>query len=80
MPINWILGINPNIGGFSRSTGFTTSFIAELWALRDGLTLCNNLHFNVVDIQIDVKAIVDLLTNPYILISLPCQMLMTAGN
>ena len=69
------------IGGFSRSIGFTTSFIAELWALRDGLTFYNNLHFNAVNIEIDVKAIVDLLTNPlYILISLPCLLLMTANS
>ena len=69
------------IGGFSRSIGFTTSFIAELWALRDGLTLYSNLHFNAVDIEIDVKEIVDLLTNPlYILISLPCLLLMTADS
>ena len=52
------------IGGFSKSIGFTTSFIAELWALRDRLTLYDNLHFNAVDIEIDAKAIVDLLTNP----------------
>ena len=52
------------IGRFSSSIGFTTSFIAELWALRDRLTLCNNLHFNAVDIEIHAKAIVDLLTNP----------------
>ena len=43
---------------------FSTSFIVELWALRDGLTLYNNLNLNAVDIQIDAKAIVVLLSNP----------------
>ena len=51
------------VAGFSKNIGFSTSFIAELWALRDGLTLCNNLNLNAVDIQIDAKAIVVLLSN-----------------
>ena len=52
------------VAGFSRNIGFSTSFIAELWALSDGLTLYNNLKLNAVDIQIDAKAIVVLLSNP----------------
>ena len=31
---NWVIG-------FSRKIGRTDSFIAELWALRDGLQLCH---------------------------------------
>ncbi|KAL0012520.1 hypothetical protein SO802_007628 [Lithocarpus litseifolius] len=52
------------LGGFSRCIGITTSFISELWALRDGLNLCHNMHFQVVDIQINAKAIVDVISNP----------------
>ncbi|KAK9998309.1 hypothetical protein SO802_017912 [Lithocarpus litseifolius] len=52
------------LGGFSRSIGVTTSFIAELWALRDGLTLCHNMHYPAVDIQTDAKAVVDVINNP----------------
>ena len=52
------------IEGFSRSLGSSNSFIAELYALRDGLILCRNMHLNAVDIQLDAKAIVHLITNP----------------
>jgi len=38
--------------------------MAELWALCDGLIFCNNLYYSVVDIQIDAKIIVGLLSNP----------------
>ena len=52
------------VAGFSMNIGFSTSFLVELWALRDGLTLCKNLNLNAVDIQIDAKAIVMLFSNP----------------
>ena len=45
------------IAGFSRNIGLSTSFMAELWALRDGLILCNNLNFSAVEIQIDAKTV-----------------------
>ena len=51
------------LGGFSRCIGVTTSFVAELWALRDGLNLCHNMHLQAVDIQIDAKAVVDIISN-----------------
>lgn len=53
------------LGGFSRCIEVTTSFIAELWALRDGLNLCHNMHLQDVDIQIDAKAVVDIIRDPY---------------
>ena len=31
------------VKGYSRAIGFTTSIIAELWALRDGLNLAIQL-------------------------------------
>ena len=52
------------LGGLSRSIEVTTSFIAELWALHDGLTLCHNMHLQAIDIQIDAKAVVDVISNP----------------
>ena len=52
------------LAGFSRNIGIASSFIAELWALRDGLQLCKNLNLLSFDIQIDAKAVVELLTNP----------------
>ena len=32
--------------GLQGGLGFTNSFEAELWGLRDGLTLCNNLNIS----------------------------------
>ena len=52
------------VAGFSRNIGFSTSFFAKIWALRYGLTLCNNLNLNAIDIKIDAKAIIVLLSNP----------------
>ena len=46
------------LGGFSRSIGCADSFMAELWGLRDGLTLYIDLHLNVVDVQLNAKAVV----------------------
>ena len=51
------------LGGFSRSIGCTSSFMAELWGLRDGLNLYYDMHLSAVDVQLDAKAIVQLLAN-----------------
>ena len=48
---------------FSRSIGCADSFMAELWGLRDGLTLCIDLQLTAVDVQLDAKAVVQLLAN-----------------
>ncbi|KAL0016783.1 hypothetical protein SO802_003852 [Lithocarpus litseifolius] len=45
------------MGGFSRRLGCSNSFIAELWALRDGLNLCHELNLNAVEIHLDASAI-----------------------
>ena len=50
--------------GFSRSIGMTNSFAAELWGLREGLLLCNNLNINALEVELDAKSIVDALGNP----------------
>ena len=50
--------------GFSRQIGITSSFIAELWALRDGLMLCVERNFTAVVIEMNAKAILEVLNNP----------------
>ena len=52
------------LGGFSRCIGVTASFIAELCALCVGLNLCHNMHLQAIDIQIDAKAVVDIMGDP----------------
>lgn len=44
--------------GFARKIGVASSLLAELWALRDGLLLCLQFHFQAVMIEMDAKAIV----------------------
>lgn len=50
--------------GFGRKIGKADSFLAELWALKDGLMLCRQMNLTTIIIELDVKAIVDALTNP----------------
>ncbi|KAL4621362.1 hypothetical protein ACB092_06G222000 [Castanea dentata] len=54
---NWVIG-------FSRRIGRADSFVAEIWALRDGLQLCHQMNIHVVMIELDVKALVDVLNSP----------------
>ena len=49
------------ISGFACHIGFTTSFVAKLWGLRDGLMLARRLDVSKIVIEIDAKSIVDLL-------------------
>ena len=51
---NWVVG-------FSRRIGVTLSFEAELWALRDGLTICVDKNFQAIEVEMDAKAIIDIL-------------------
>ncbi|KAL0014527.1 hypothetical protein SO802_001596 [Lithocarpus litseifolius] len=51
------------VKGFARQIGHTTSFLAELWALRDGLIMCSDLHINALEIDLDAKVIADLMNN-----------------
>ena len=53
------------IAGFARKIGLTTSFIAELWALCDGLNVCLNYNFAAVEVELDAKAIMEINANPY---------------
>ena len=50
--------------GFSRKIKIASSFMAELWAVRDGLSLCLHRNFPDVELELDAKSIFDVLTNP----------------
>ena len=47
------------VTSFARRIGKTSSFLAELWALRDGLQLYLQIQGQVVLIELDSKTIVD---------------------
>ena len=51
------------IKAFTRKIGITTSFVAELWALRDGLNMCLNMQISALEIDLDAKVVVDLMCN-----------------
>ena len=52
------------VTGFARRIGNTNSYMAELWALRDGLQLCLQMNAQSVFIELDAKVIVDALNSP----------------
>lgn len=47
-----------------KQNGIITSFLAELWTLRDGLLVCQDFLITAIKIELDAKAIVNLLANP----------------
>ena len=49
--------------GFSKRIGVTSSFVAELWRLREGLKRCCTLNIHCLEIEMDAKSIVDVLRN-----------------
>ncbi|KAK9999219.1 hypothetical protein SO802_018822 [Lithocarpus litseifolius] len=51
------------IKGFIRNIGFSSSMEAELWALRDGLSLCLSLNIYAVEVEIDAKVVCGWITN-----------------
>lgn len=62
---NWIVG-------FARNIGITTSFQAELWGLRDGrlrdgLTLCVERNFSAVEVELDARSVLDVITSLFVL-------------
>ena len=50
--------------GFLRKIGNTSSFMAKLWALRDGLLICVNHNYSAVEVEADAKVVIDVLANP----------------
>ena len=51
------------IKGFARYIGYTTSIIAEFWALRDGLKLAIQLGVQNLEVELDAKVIIDLINS-----------------
>ena len=49
--------------GIFEGIGHTTSVVAELWAVRDGLNLAIQLGINCLEVELDAKIIVELLEN-----------------
>ena len=48
--------------GFTRNIGISSSFIAKFWALRDRLLICVHRNFNAVEVELDAKAVIDVLS------------------
>ena len=57
------------IGDFYRNIEIINSLAFELWELRDSLILAQSLHICklVIEIEIDVKSVVDILKSENIL-------------
>lgn len=51
------------IQAFTRNIGNTTSFLAKLWALRDGLIICLNLRVGTLEVELDAQTVVELMNN-----------------
>lgn len=51
--------------GFYRNIGLATSIKAELWALKDRLSLCINLNLVAVGIEVDAKVVLGWITNDF---------------
>ena len=49
------------VNGFSKRIGLINSFEADLWGLREGLLLCCNLNISHLEIELDAKAVVEVL-------------------
>ena len=47
--------------GFARNIGISSSFIAELWALRDRLLIYVHRNFNAIEVELDAKVVIDVL-------------------
>ena len=46
-----------------RKIDITTSFVAELWALRDGLSMCVDMQIPALEVELDAKVVADLMNN-----------------
>ena len=51
------------LAGCTRHIGATDSFAAELWGLRDGLSLCRSLNITCLVVELDAQTVVDVLRN-----------------
>ena len=60
--MRWVAG--SWVVGFSWNVGVTSSFEVELWALMDGLSICVDRNYLAIEVELDDKAIIDILLNP----------------
>ena len=51
------------IKGFSRALGTTNSFIAELWALKDGLIIFKDLGLSKLIVELDALSVIHMLSS-----------------
>ena len=51
------------VQGYARGLGHTSSFMAELWTLRDGLILAREMGLNNLIIELDALTVVTLMNN-----------------
>ena len=49
--------------GFARPLGRTNNYMAELWVLRDGLLLVNELDLNNLIVELDALSVVLFMKN-----------------
>ncbi|OMO85295.1 reverse transcriptase [Corchorus capsularis] len=53
------------IAGTSRHIGRASNFLAELWALKDGLALAKSLNVKKIIVELDATAIISAVTSQY---------------
>ena len=53
------------IKGFTHNIGTSSSVEVELWALRDGLSLCISLNIVALEIEVDAKVFLDWVLNEH---------------
>ncbi|KAK9991008.1 hypothetical protein SO802_025993 [Lithocarpus litseifolius] len=51
------------VAGYTRRVGRANSFIAEGWALKDGLVLCSQLNLSSIIVESDAKALINAFNN-----------------
>ena len=51
------------VGEFAWSIGSTTNIIVEFWALRDGLQLAIQLGVQYLEVELDVKVVLDVISS-----------------
>mgnify|MGYP004714796959 CR=1 FL=1 len=49
------------IAGFSRNLGHATNVLAELWGIRDGLSLASSLNLQNVELELDATTALQLI-------------------
>ncbi|GLT29719.1 hypothetical protein SLA2020_045650 [Shorea laevis] len=67
---------------YTRNIGYTTALAAELWAIRDGLQIAINMHFNSIIVETDCYVAYQLISttdnrhHPHSTLIMDCKALM----